>query len=178
MTTRPNHHNLIEQVLNLPRTHEMVIPAEYLDLNGHMNVMYYTAVGNMGLVPFFGETGIRAAISDNPALPRHRGMFALRQVLSYLNELREGERVAVHTGLLGYDTKRVHFMHYIISLDKNRVAATDERVAIYIDLTNRRSTNFEPEIMEKLATVKARFDKLDWHPVVSGAIQLKPLNEG
>lgn len=176
MTNRPEQSSLMEQVLKLPRTHEMVIPADYLDFNGHMNVMYYTAVGNMGLVPFFGEAGIRAAISASPEFPRERGMFALRQVLSYLNELREGERVAVHSGLLGYDNKRVHFMHYIISLDKHRVASTDERVAIYIDLTNRRSTNFEPEIMERLAKVKNRFDGLGWKPELSGAIKLKPLN--
>ncbi len=166
---------LLEQVLKLPRTYETVIPAEYLDLNGHMNVMYYTAIGNMGLIPFFGDAGLVSSISGESGDGRTRGMFALRQVLSYLNELRAGERIAVHSGLIGYDTKRVHFMHYIVSLDHNLVASTDERVAIYIDMTVRRATNFEPEIMARLAKKLAEIANLDWQPELSGAIQLKPL---
>ncbi len=174
MTNRENAANYLEQVLKLPCTHEQIIPTEYLDLNGHMNVMYYTHVGNMGLRKFMDNVGL----AWDRIKSGERGTFALRQVLSYLNELREGERVALHTGLAGYDNKRLHFVHYIVSLDKNVIASVDERVAIYIDMSTRRTTNFEPDVLEKLAEAKAYFDSLGWHPELSGAIKLKNGGQG
>ena len=160
---------LLEQALQLPLTHRQGIPAEYMDLNGHMNVMYYTHVGNMALRQFFDSMGLHNQLF----VPGKRGMFALRQVISYLNELREGEEIEVHSGLIDYDRKRIHFMHYIINLTTNRLAAYDERLAMYIDMSVRRSTNFEPEILEQLETLKQQHHANGWNPTLSGAIQLK-----
>lgn len=161
--------NLLEQALLLPLTHHQTIPAEYMDLNGHMNVMYYTHVGNMALRSFFDSMGLH----DKLFIPGRRGMFALRQVISYVNELREGEEIEVHSGLIGYDRKRIHFMHYIISLTHQRVAAYDERLAMYIDMSVRRSTEFEPEIVAQLEPLRQEHAATGWQPQISGAIQLR-----
>src|SRR5436305_9733373 len=110
MSNREKAGNLLEQALLLPRTHHQSIPPEYMDLNGHMNVMYYTHVGNMALQHFFDSLGLHKQLF----VPGKRGMFALRQVISYVNELREGEEIEVRSGLIDYDRKRVHFMHYIV----------------------------------------------------------------
>lgn len=170
MSNREMAENMLEQALLLPRTHSQTIPPEYMDLNGHMNVMYYTHVGNMALRSFFDSMGLHEKLF----VPGRRGMFALRQVISYINELREGEEIAVHSGLIGYDRKRVHFMHYVISLTHQRVAAYDERLAMYIDMSVRRSTEFEPEIVAHLETLKQQTAP-GWHPPLSGAIQLKKI---
>ncbi len=170
--TNPNQTDtLYEQVIQLPRTVEYVIPADYIDANGHMNVMHYTGIGNMGMQRFVEVNGIQSDLFRRG----ERGMFALRQVISYLKEVREGEQIAVHTGLIGYDAKRLHFIHYIISLTHQRVASTDERIAMYMDMTVRRSTPFEPHILENLATIRTNYSQLAWQPEVSGAIQLKPI---
>ena len=79
----------------------------------------------------------------------------------------------MHSGLIDYDRKRVQFMHYIISLTHNRVAAYDERMAMYIDMSVRRSTEFEPEILAQLETLKQQLAGTGWQPPLSGAIQLK-----
>ncbi|MEI7556220.1 thioesterase family protein [Candidatus Chlorohelix sp.] len=159
---------LYEVALNLPRTHELLIPENFIDSNGHMNVMYYTGVGNMGIKPFFKLIGI----PDDKIASGERGFFALKQVISYLNELRLGEHVALHTGLVNYDRKRIHLIHHIVNLTRKRVACIDERVAMYMDLKVRRSTEFEPETLEKLKGTLANFNALNWQPQVSGAIQL------
>jgi acyl-CoA thioesterase FadM len=104
-----------------------------------------------------------------------RGFFALKQVISYLSELRVGEHVALHTGLVNYDRKRLHFIHHIVNLTRKRVASVDERVAMYMDLKVRRSAEFEPETLEKLKATLTRFRALDWQPQLSGAIQLSSL---
>lgn len=162
---------LLEQARQLPVTHRQTIPTDYMDLNGHMNVMYYTHVGNMGLRNFFDSLGLHAQLF----VPGKRGMFALRQVISYLSELREGEEIEVHSGLIDYDQKRIHFMHYIINLTQDKLAAYDERLAMYIDMSVRRSTTFEPEILAQLETLKQQHRPDDWAPPLSGAIQLKKI---
>jgi acyl-CoA thioester hydrolase len=169
MSNREKASDLLEQALLLPHTHRQTIPAEYMDLNGHMNVMYYTHVGNMALRSFFDSMGLH----DKLFVPGRRGMFALRQVISYVNELREDEEIEVHSGLVGYDRKRVHFMHYIISLTHHRVAAYDERLAMYIDMSVRRSTEFEPEIVAQLEPLRQQHAATGWQPPLSGAIQLR-----
>lgn len=162
---------LLDMVLRLPRFAEVTVPPEYIDYNGHMNVMHYTGVANIAVVNFFTSL----LLDEERLAAQNRGFFALRQVISYLSEIREGERIAVHSGLIGYDRKRLHFIHYIVNLDKMRVASTDERVAMHIDLNVRRSTEFDPALLEELADARARYAALDWQPELSGAIQLKPL---
>ncbi len=169
MSSRKEPEDILQQALKLPLTYQGTVPAEYMDGNGHMNVMYYTAVGNMAMGSFLAGTGLR----DEVFKAGLRGMFALQQILSYQSELREGDEFAVHSGLVNYDAKRIHFFHYIISLTHGRISCTDERMAMYIDLTQRRSTTFEPEIIERLAQVKAEILLLDWQPELSGAIHLK-----
>ncbi len=160
---------LFEQVQKLPRTFEQEVPTDYIDSNGHMNMMYYTLIANQGMGRFVQTLGLhRETMHAN-----QRGFFALRQVVSFLNELREGEEFAVHSGLVAYDHKRLHFMHYVVSLDKNCVASSDERVAMYIDLTKRRSTEFEPEVLAQLKQVRAELAETNWQPQLSGAIELK-----
>ncbi|HEX2914574.1 MAG TPA: thioesterase family protein [Chloroflexia bacterium] len=164
---------LFEQVTRLPRTYEAEVPPEYLDLNGHMNVMYYTHVGNLGLGKFFSGVGIYSSGTEDTYHQVRRGMFALKQIISYLNELREGEKLAVHSGMVDYDSKRMHFFHYIVSLTYERVAAVDERLAMYVDLGTRRSTSFEPHILRQLEEMRLFYAATGWQPELSGAIKLK-----
>ncbi len=160
---------LLEQVLSLPRTHQHTIGPDFIDQNGHMNVMFYTALGNEGIGPFIKSLGLPSDTFEEG----RRGMFALRQVISYLAELRQGEEVAVHTGLVGHDAKRLHFVHYIVSLNRQQLASSDERVAMYMDMTTRRSAVFRPDATECLARARATFAASGWKPELSGAIRLK-----
>jgi len=160
---------LLAQVLKLPRTYQQEVPADYIDSNGHVNMMYYTMMANLGMRHFLEQLGLR--MTEFQA--QQRGFFALRQVISYLNELREGQQFAVHSGIVNYDAKRLHFMHYVVNLSNERVASTDERIAMYIDLSTRRSTTFGPEIEARLETVRLSHAALGWQPELSGSIQLK-----
>ncbi len=160
---------LLEQVLKLPRIAEMEIPEDYLDSNGHVNMMYFTLISNMGWRAFFEELGLpREHFSA-----RQRSTFALRQYISYFNELREGDRVAVHGGLLGFDSKRVHFMYYIVNLTTGKLASGDERLILYVDMVSRHAASFDPEIMAHLEEVHARHASLGWKPELSGAMGVK-----
>jgi acyl-CoA thioester hydrolase len=159
----------LEDIIKLPRTHEQLIPADYIDMNGHVNVMYYTHLGNMGIQNFFKVI----KLPFDKFARGERGFFALRQVINYLSEIRQGEHVAVHTGLAAFDQKRLHFFHYIVNLSRQKVASSDERLAMYIDMNTRRSASFEPETVENLMKAQEFFAGTGWKPQFSGAIQIK-----
>jgi acyl-CoA thioester hydrolase len=158
----------LEQVIKLPKTYEMAVPEDYIDANGHLNMAYYTFIANHGFRAFFEEIGLRRERLN----AEHRSTFALRQVISYLNELKEGDLVAVHSGLVDFDSKRLHFMYYIVNLTDHKLASTDERSAMYIDMNQRRSVAFEPEVLENFARVRAAHAATGWKPELSGAIRL------
>ena len=88
----------------LPLTHRQTIPEDYLDLLGHMNVMWYTHLFDMAtwnFVALFGMTSDYHLHSGN-------GSFALEQHTRYLAEVRAGENVLIYTRLLGRSAKRFH----------------------------------------------------------------------
>lgn len=159
---------LLEQVLKLPKTHEMEVPEDYIDANGHLNMAYYTFIANHGFRGFFEVIGLKREKMH----AEQRSTFALRQVISYLNELKEGDLVSVHSGLVDFDSKRLHFIYYIVNVTEHKLASTDERSALYIDMSKRRATEFDPETLENFARVRAAHAALGWKPELSGAIHL------
>jgi acyl-CoA thioester hydrolase len=165
--------NLLEQVLKLPRVHEQEIPADYLDANGHMNMMYYTLVGNYGLYKFFLSIGSKR----EEMAAQHRSFFALRQILSYQRELREGENVAVHAGLYAHDHRRLHFFTYIVSLDNHWVSCIDERMSMVIDMSQRKATTFNAEQTGRLSSAVDAHRATGWSPEPSGAIHLAQIDK-
>lgn len=170
MSNRKEAENaLLEQVLKLPRTAELEVPEDYLDSNGHVNMMYFTLISNLGWRSFFDSLGMPREYF----LTRNHSTFALRQFISYFNELRDGDKVAVYNGLLDYDSKRLHFMAYVVNLTTNRLASSDERLILCMDMNTRRATVMEPQILEQLEKVRVAHASLGWKPELSGAMGVK-----
>jgi acyl-CoA thioester hydrolase len=163
-------HHILEQALKLPLCSEMIIPEDYLDGNGHMNMMYYTLVGNIGSRQFWDDLGLRHQLKRSEG---KRSTFMLKQVLNYVHELREGEEVAIYAGLADYTPKLLHYFVYIVSKTDNRLACWDERLEISIDMAIRRSAPFDPEVLEQIERVRQKHQSTGWTPDFSGAIKLK-----
>jgi acyl-CoA thioester hydrolase len=161
---------IMEQALKLPLCSEMTIPEDYLDGNGHMNMMYYTLVGNIGSRKFWDALGLRHQIKRSEG---KRSTFMLKQVLNYVHELREGEEVAIYAGLADYTPKLLHYFVYIISTTHNRLACWDERLEVSIDMSVRRSAPFDEDVMAQIERIKQAHLGTGWTPEFSGAINLR-----
>jgi acyl-CoA thioester hydrolase len=162
--------NILEQALKLPVCSRLTIPEDYLDSNGHMNMMYYTLVGNIGSRQFWEDLGLRHMLKRSQGT---RSTFMLKQVLNYMHELREGDEVVVYAGLAGYTPKLLHYFVYIVSQTDNQMACWDERLEISIDMTNRRSASFDAEALTEIERVYQAHQATGWQPDLSGAINLK-----
>jgi acyl-CoA thioester hydrolase len=154
---------------SLPITHEATIPESYLDMMGHMNVMWYTHLfgrASCGLFELVGMT--REYFESN-----HFGSFALAQFFRYRKEVRVGERVRLRTRLLARTEKQFHLLHFMTKGDDHVLAATGEFLAAHMDMSVRRTSAFAPHVAQNLDRLLAEHCALDWDAPVSGAIQAR-----
>jgi acyl-CoA thioester hydrolase len=153
----------------LPITHEATIPESYLDLMGHMNVMWYTHLFGRASWGLFQIVGMDESYFRNS----HAGSFALAQFFRYRKEVRVGEQVRLRTRVLARSAKQFHLMHFMSKAENDVLAATGEFLAAHMDMTERRSADFPAAIAANIDRLIAEHAQLDWQPSLSGAIQVR-----
>jgi acyl-CoA thioesterase FadM len=150
----------------LPITHRDVIPETYIDAMGHMNVMWYTHLFALATGGLFRQVGLdRDYFQANQA-----GTFVLKQLITYLVEVREDEEVTIRTRVLGRSAKRLHMMHFMTKGVPEVLTTTGEFVAAHIDMTIRRTSPFPEPIAGAIDRLAAEHSALGWAPPVSGAM--------
>lgn len=157
----------IEQAQQLPCFHQEVIPESYIDIMGHVNIRHYLGLFDEGGWKFFESVGM----SEKYYRENQAGGFALRQFITYVNEVRIGETVAVHTRLLARSEKRIHFMGFLVNESTQKIAATLEALGTHADMKTRRTSPYPPQITEKLDALIAEHQKLDWEAPTCGILK-------
>jgi acyl-CoA thioester hydrolase len=152
----------------LPLYHSEIIPSEYLDVMGHMNVRWYMALFDKSIWNFFVSHGMDEAYFQK----HHLGVFALKHVIHYFAEVKVGETVELRARLLGRSDKRFHFMIFMINKTTGRLAATLEALGTHADLKLRKAAPILPEVAEKFDARLKIDQQLDWKTPLSGAIKL------
>jgi acyl-CoA thioesterase FadM len=160
---------MLDRVRALPCILTRTIPAEFIDGNGHMNMARYTEIGNEGLLGFFRGIGVDIRVLRSQGF----SVVAARQALTYRHELLAGERVAVHAGLHDFDADRLHYFLYTVSLDHDRIACTDERLGVCLDMARRRSASFPGDVARHLEDARLAHQGTGWVPELSGAIRIR-----
>jgi acyl-CoA thioester hydrolase len=142
---------------------------EYIDVMGHMNVMYYTQIFDRSTRSFFGSFGLTV----DYVRATNMGSFALEQHIRYLAEVREGDHVTVYTRALGRSRKTIHFMHFMVRDADGVLAATSEMLGAHANLTERRAAAFLPEFAAGIDQYLAQHTKLDWAAPVCGVMGIR-----
>lgn len=158
----------------LPITYQTTIPEEYIDVMGHMNVMWYTHLFDEAVYELWGLFGCGLDYHQRSGM----GSFALEQHVRYLSEVRLGDRVTVRSRALGRSEKTFHFMHFIIKDGNGELAATGEFVGLHVDMRTRRSAPFPKEALEKLDVLLKAHQNLDWEAPLCGVMGIKQANSG
>ena len=138
----------------------MVLPA-WIDLNGHMNLAYYTVLFDYATDLLFETIGIGRAYKDASG----HGTFVAETHNLYERELLVGDEVRVATQILGADAKRIHLAHEMFELGRGGRSATQELMFLSIDLTRRRVVPFPQQARERVAAASAAhagLPKPDW----------------
>jgi acyl-CoA thioester hydrolase len=116
------------------RGYETAVKPEWIDFNGHMNLAYYLVICDHAL------DLICAAWDLDWAYTRRtdHGTFAAETHTLYEQELLEGDRVSVHTWVIGADAKRFHVAHELYRASDNARACCWEALMLHVDLGQRK----------------------------------------
>ena len=154
----------VEQVIQLPCLLRRVIPPEFEDLNGHMNIQHYMGIYNEASFPF----GELIGLDERYIKEQRRGIFDLEHHLYYVAEVHIGDQVAVYGRMLGRSAKRLHGQWFIVNETRQQLSNTFEFVSAHADLEARRTVPFEGDLAAHLDAMLVEHQKLDWQAPVCG----------
>jgi acyl-CoA thioester hydrolase len=154
---------------SLPITNHKVIPKEYMDIMGHMNVMWYIHLFDDGTRNFFRSFGF----GEDYVRRTGMGSFALESHVRYRAEVKVGEAVTVRSRVLARSAKTIHFMHFMTRDHDGMLAATIETLSAHADLSRRKVVPYPPEILGQLDPLLNVHQQLPWEAPVCGFIGVR-----
>jgi acyl-CoA thioester hydrolase len=134
--------------MDLPQTEGVVLP-EWIDANGHMNLAYYVVLFDQATDALYDVLGVGQAYRNATG----NSTFTAETHTLYERELRVGERVRVTAHLLGADAKRLHYFHEMFHADGGHRVASQELLALHIDMSVRRVAPFPAALQARLQAV-------------------------
>lgn len=157
----------LEKITALAPIYEMVIPPEYRDENGHMNVRWYMAIFDDAGYPMAKQVGISWEYHQ----AHGTGGFDLEHHIHYLREVHIGDRVVVYPRFVARSAKRMHYLLFMVNHSRGTLAAIFECINSFADLTQRRTAPFPLPIAEKLDAFIAQHNALDWDAPICGVMR-------
>ena len=131
---------------------------EWTDYNGHLNVAFYVHIFDIAadiMLDSF-KMGGKSAKEDK------KTTFVAEMYTAYKQEVRLGEEVETHLTYVDHDKKRIHYRLSMFHKEKQYLAATNEVLSLYVDLSQRKVVEFEEDrinLMDK--TIKTNSPKFN-----------------
>jgi acyl-CoA thioester hydrolase len=154
------------QLRQLPLQLSMIIPPQWEDRNGHVNVQFYQALYELGSYQVLEDVDVGKHYLEAQGY----GMFDLEHHLHYRAEILVGERVSTYNRVLERNDKRFHGMYFIVNDSRDALACTLEYITSGVDLGARRMTPFPPELAQGIDRQIEQSQLLDWPAPLCGAL--------
>ena len=118
---------------------------EWTDYNGHMNVAYYVLIFDQ-----FGSESLltKFNMGEHSAKTTKKSTMVVESHITYNQEVKDGEEVEVNLVYCDHDKKRILYKLEMIHKEKKYLAATLEALSLYVDLNERKVSEFEKEKIE------------------------------
>ena len=152
------HPVALDDIVALGSPYRLVIPPEYEDENGHVNMRWYLAIYDDAGYPLAARLGL------TPEFHKQHGTggYDLEHHIHYLSEVMVGDTIAVYTRLLDRSAKRIHYMMFMVNETRDTLASIFECVNSFADLTVRRTAPYPDEISQRIDAVLAEHSQLPW----------------
>jgi acyl-CoA thioester hydrolase len=137
-----------------------VVPPEWIDYNGHMNVAYYVLAFDHATDAFMECLGIGRDYQERQGC----STFVVETHVNYQRELVSGDPMRITTQLLGFDSKRIHYFHRLYHADRDFLSATTELMVIHVDLAERHSAPMPMPTLDRLSALMAAHMQLPLPP--------------
>ena len=120
------------------------ITKEWTDYNGHMNVAYYVLIFDL-----FGAEILmdKFKMGEESAKKMKKSTMVVESHITYNQEVKEGDEVDVNLLYFDHDKKRLQYKLEMIHKEKKFLASTIEILSLYVDLNQRKVSEFENQKM-------------------------------
>ncbi len=135
---------------------------DWIDYNDHMNVSYYLLMFDK-----YGADTLNNIfqMGEHSAKTTKKSTMIVESHITYNRELRINDEVDINCIYFNHDDKRLHYKMEMIHKEKKYLASTIEILALYVDLKERKVSNFENEKIDLMDAFikknKSNFDKED-----------------
>ena len=143
-----------------------IVPPEWKDRNGHVNVQFYQKLYELGGYQVLEEVGI----GESYLQAHNFGMFDLEHHLHYRSELLIGAAVNTYNRILNRNDKRFHGMYFIVDASRDELAGTLEYITSGVDLRTRRMCPFPDKLSRGIEKQLGKHRLLDWAAPVCGVM--------
>ena len=126
--------------MSVPLTSKIIIK-DWIDYNGHMNLSYYILVFDMGAEVILSKF----QMGEQAAKTTKRSTMVVETHTNYIKEVKENDEVIISLSHVDHDKKRLHYKLEMYERSKNILSATTEVLALYINLDERKVSEFENE---------------------------------
>ena len=133
---------------------EKIVTEDMCDLNGHMNVTYYTKIFEEGSYDLFNKLGM-----GFDYIEEGYSTFTLEQNLRYVKENLLGDKISTHYRIVNVNKKLIHHVGILLNNDKE-LSAIEEILLIHIDMDKRKSCPMPEENFQRILKMKEANDAL------------------
>ena len=114
---------------------------EWTDYNNHMNLSYYILVFDLGAEVILSKF----KMGEQSAKTTKKSTMVVETHTTYNNEVKQGDEVDIILNYFDHDKKRLHFKMEMYEKKNKTLSATIEMLSLYIDLNQRKVSEFEEE---------------------------------
>ena len=158
-----------EQVLALPTAYSVVVPPDYTDGNGHLNIARYMQLHSDGGWAYFARFGL----SEESAATGGPTTFDVEHHVVYRREVLAGQEVSVHVRLVDRSDTALHSIQFLVNRTTGEVANSHEAMSISMDLRTRTVAPIPGELARRLDVRLAADRALGWEPPLCGAMAIR-----
>ena len=135
------------------------IVKDWIDYNNHMNVSYYLLIFDKYGADILNDT---FKMGEHSARTTGKSTMIVESHITYNQELKMNDEVDVNLVFFDHDKKRLHYKMEMIHKQKQYLASTIEVIALYVDLNNRKVSEFEGDKLEIMDNyIKNNIEKFD-----------------
>ena len=135
------------------------IVKDWIDYNNHMNVSYYLLIFDKYGADILNDT---FKMGEHSARTTGKSTMIVESHITYNQELKMNDEVDVNLVFFDHDKKRLQYKMEMIHKQKRYLASTIEVLALYVDLNNRKVSEFEGDKLEIMDNyIKNNIEKFD-----------------
>lgn len=137
------------------RLHEVNVPADWVDYNGHMNDSRY-----MQLSSETGDVFLHLIGMDGAYLASGRSFFTVESHLVYISQAYAGDHLYVTVQLLAHDQKRLRIFTSIHRAADDTLVATAEHMMLHVDTAVGKASPAGAEVLASLDGIARHHSQL------------------